>query len=286
MKNKVRVAGIQMDCKLLDKSANMQSIKDKMELVAGQGAELLIFPECIITGYIFNSLDEAIPVSETIPGPCTDEISSLCRRLNVFAVFGIIEKDKDKYYNAAAFIGPHGLIGKHRKLHLPGAGIDKFCDHGDISLRVYDTDAGRIGLGICYDGYFPEHARVLALEGAEIVALPTAWGEGFEIFPKYFVPTRAMENYVYYAAVNRVGKERGTTFIGRSKIAWWKGKFLADGKAYEEDLLCADIEPALARQKCWSDEKTWLHIIGERRPEFYGNLTVSNNPLRRRKQIK
>jgi predicted amidohydrolase len=284
MSNKVRVVGVQMDCRILDKERNLQKCLEHVDAAAQGFAQLVIFPECILTGYIFKDLAEAIPMAETIPGPATEEISERCRRLNLYVVIGLLEKDGDKYYNSAALIGPGGLVGKHRKAHLPGAGVDKFLDHGDLPFMVHKTDAGRIGLGICFDGSFPEHARVLALQGAEIVILPAAWPEGIESFPKFFVPTRAIENHVFYAAVNRVGHERGYNFIGRSKIAWWGGKFLAAGKPYLEDLLVAEIEPGLARQKRVGSGGDWVDHVAERRPEFYSAITEPNGNLPRRRR--
>ncbi|MFC1965464.1 carbon-nitrogen hydrolase family protein [Chloroflexota bacterium] len=271
MGEKIKVAGMQIDSKILDNKHNLERCIGHIRTTAGEGARLIVFPECMMTGYIFSSLDEAMPFAEPVPGPSTNEIISACRELNVYVVIGMLEKDGIRCYNTAALLGPGGLIGKHRKAHLPWVGIDRFVSHGDIPPTVYETAIGRIGMGICYDGAFPEHSRVLALKGADIVVLPTAWPEGADVVPKFYVPTRAMENHVYFIAVNRVGEERGVRFIGCSKIAWWGGRFLADGKPYEEDVLYAEIEPEASRDKkvVIVPGENELDLWVDRRPEFY-----------------
>jgi predicted amidohydrolase len=139
---------------------------------------------------------------------------------------------------------------------------------------VYNTNIGRIGLGICYDLDFPEHARALTLLGAEVIVTITNWPEGIEFIPEHMVPTRTRENCVYQIAVNRVGDERGVRFFGRSKIADYTGASMVEGRPYQEDILYAEIAPALARQKHQVIVPGELEIdtIRDRRPEFYGAL--------------
>jgi predicted amidohydrolase len=272
-KQTVKIAGVQMEPKILQKERNLARCLEFIQLTAKEGARLIIFPECALSGYIFSSLEEAMPVAEPIPGPSIDQIHALCKELQVYVVMGLLERDEDKCYNTAALLGPEGVVGKHRKVHLPCVGIDRFVEHGDIPFAVYDTMAGRIGMGICYDGIFPEHARVLALQGADLVVLPTNWPKGTQGTPKYVVPTRAIENHIFYAAVNRVGEERGITFFGRSRIAYWFG-ILADGKPNEEDILYAEIEPATAREKrlIAAPGEMEIDVIHDRRPDFYGPI--------------
>lgn len=141
----------------------------------------------------------------------------------------------------------------YRKLHLPYIGIDRFLNHGDLPLKVYDTDIGRIGLGICYDLDLSEHARTLTLLGAEVIVTITNWPEGIEFIPEHMVPTRARENHVYQIAVNRVGDERGVRFFGRSKFADCTGASIAEGMPYQEDILYAEVDPALAGKETPGD---------------------------------
>src|SRR5690606_30069026 len=112
-----------------------------------------------LSGYAYDSLEEALPVMERIPGPSTERIVECCKTFNVYTIIGMIEKDNGRCFNSAAFIGPGGLIAKYRKLHLPYMGIDRFLNNGDLPLAVYKTELGKIGIGICYDTAFPEYAR-------------------------------------------------------------------------------------------------------------------------------
>jgi predicted amidohydrolase len=268
---KVKIAGLQMDPKILEKERNLARCLELIELTAKEGARLVVLPECALTGYCFTNLEEALPVAELIPGPSTGEIMTVCCELNVYVTIGLLEKDGDRCYNTAVLLGPHGLVGKHRKLHLPYVGIDRFVDPGDLPLTVYNTEVGRIGMGICYDLMFAEHSRVLALQGADILVFPANWPQVGKVLPDYILPTRAIENHVFCVAVNRNGTERGVKFPGRSKIVHWFGRALAEGKRDEEDILYAEIEPAEARQKRYIIEsgEHEVDFINDRRPEYY-----------------
>jgi predicted amidohydrolase len=274
MRKSIKIAGMQMEPAILDKERNLTRSLELIEAAAQEGAQLVVFPECCLSGYVFSSLEEALPITETVPGPSTEKIMNSCRKLNLHVVIGLLEKDKGKYYNTSAFIGPSGLIGKYRKLHLPYIGIDRFLNHGDMPLEVYDTDIGNIGLGICYDLDFPEHSRVLTLLGAEIIVTITNWPEGIEIIPEHIIPTRVRENRVHNIAINRVGEERGVRFFGKSRIFDCTGALLAEGKPYHEDILHAEIIPAQAREKyqVMIPGELEIDIIKDRRPEFYGKL--------------
>jgi len=275
MDEKVKIAGVQMEPKLLDKERNLAKCLELIQIVTREGARLIVFPECTLTGYVFSSLEEALPVCEPIPGPSTQKIKAVCQELGVYVVVGLLEKDGNKCYNAAVLLGPEGLVGKYRKLHLPYVGIDRFLEPGDLPPTVYDTQVGRIGMGICYDLMFAEHSRVLALEGADILVFPASWPETRKVYSDYIVPTRAIENRVFCIAVNRVGAERKTEFPGGSIIAHFgfdKGMALTRGTPYEEDIIYAEIEPTEARQKHLvivpgTHEVDFIH---DRKPEFYG----------------
>ena len=274
MTRSVRVAGIQMDPKLGDVAGNLARCLVSLNAAADAGAELVVFPEAALTGYVFHTLDEAMPVAEPIPGPGTDAIADACRRRGVHVVVGLLEKDRDDYYNATALIGPAGLIGKYRKLHLPYLGVDRFVRRGNLPPAVHETGLGRIGLSICYDLDFPEYARVLALMGAQIIVTSTNWPDDIEFVPDYVVQTRARENVVNLIAVNRAGVERGVRFIGRSKVVDPRGITLVEGKHFDEDVIFAEIDPAAADQKhkVVIPGELETHMLEDRRPEFYGRL--------------
>ena len=271
----LKIAGIQMEPFIMDKERNLARCLGLMGTAAKEGARLMVFPEATLSGYVYNSLEEALPFAEPVPGPSVERIMDSCRELNVYVIVGVLEKgSQSKYYNTAVFVGPDGFIGKYRKLHLPYIGLDRFVNHGDLPLKVYDTDIGMIGLGICYDLDFPEHARALMLLGAEMIVTITNWPEGIECVPEHVVLTRARENRVYQIAVNRVGEERGVRFFGRSRFVDHTGTPIIEGKSHEEDILYAVIDPALARDKHQVMVPGELEIdtIRDRRPEFYGAL--------------
>jgi 5-aminopentanamidase len=274
MSETTKVAGVQMTPVLADSAGNLARCLELMRTAAAQGAQLIVFPEAALSGYVYGSLEEALPVAEPVPGPSTDRIADSCRELNVHVVIGMLEKDGNKCYNAAVFVGPAGLIGKHRKLHLPYVGVDRFVDRGDLPLRVYDTDLGRIGLSVCYDLDFPEQSRVLALLGADMIIAISNWPEGIEFVPEYLVHARARENMLYLLAVNRVGEERGVRFIGRSKFVDHMGMTLAEGPPYDEDIIYATLDPAAAREKhkVIIPGELEIDMLKDRRPEFYGLL--------------
>src|SRR5437868_6580790 len=169
------IAGVQMDCRLADRAANLAAIRGKLREAADHGARLVIFPECILSGYCFASAAEARPHAEPLPGPATEALADDCRRLNLFAIFGLLERDGDSLYNSAALVGPQGLIGSYRKTHLPCLGVDRCTAVGGRPYQVHDLGGLRVGMLICYDGSFPEASRVLALDGADLIALPTNW---------------------------------------------------------------------------------------------------------------
>jgi len=271
----MKVAGAQINPQILEKERNLEKCLDSIRIAAKAGAKLIVFPECALTGYCFSSRDEALSMAETIPGWSTRTIAALCKELGIYAIVGLLEKSRNRLYNAAAFLGPEGPIGKYRKTHLPYLGVDRFVDHGDRPFRVYDTPIGKVGLNICFDLRFPEPSRVMALAGAEVLVLPTNWPEGAENSPRFYVNTRASENRVNYIAVNRVGVERGFGFIGQSKIVDPDGRTLAEASRDREELIYADLNLETARDKrvIIRPGEFELPLWEERRPEFYGVIS-------------
>lgn len=272
--SKIRVAGAQMNPIIGDVAGNLARCLELLEQATGAGAQLVVFPEAALTGYVFDSLEEAIPFTETIPGPSTDAIAEACGRLGVHVVVGLLEKDGDDYFNASALIGPQGLIGKYRKLHLPYLGIDRFLRPGNLPPAVHKTTLGRIGLSICYDLDFPEYPRVLALMGAQIIVTVTNWPDDIEFVPDHVPQVRARENVVNLIAVNRTGMERRVIFIGRSMVVDQMGTKLVEGKHFDEDLIFAEIDPTAAdhKRKVVKPGELEVDHIKDRRPEFYGLL--------------
>jgi predicted amidohydrolase len=270
----MRIAAVQMDVTLADIAGNLSRMITKTRETRAAGAELTIFPECALTGYCFDSIDEARPYAESIPGPSVDKMVALCAELGGFVVFGLLEKEGARVFNALALVGPQGLIGSYRKIHLPRLGVDMYTDFGDRPFAVHEINGLRIGMNICYDGGFPESGRCLALMGADLIVLPTNWPPGAEAAADYAINTRAMENTVYYAAADRVGVERGVPFIGKSKICDPLGKTLGYADHTHEEILYADIDVSRSRNKHLIREVgvNEVNRIADRHPEMYSKL--------------
>jgi 5-aminopentanamidase len=269
-----KIAAVQMDCAFADKAKNLEAIRARLREAASNGAQLVIFPECALPGYCFESRDEAMPHAESIPGPSTLALAEVCAKLGVFAVVGSLEALGEKLFNACALIGPGGVIATYRKIHLPFLGVDRFTTPGDQPFAVHDLGGLRIGMNICYDGSFPESARCLMLLGADLIVLPTNWPTGATITAERLIPARAMENHLYYAAVNRLGTERGFHFIGMSRILGCLGEFLAVSENDEPTILYADIDPEKARNKHLNiiPGKYEVDRLKDRRPALYGPI--------------
>lgn len=269
------VAGVQMDCRLGDRAANLAKIIEGLQAAALRGARLVVFPECALTGYSYESREEALAQAEPLPGPTTDAVALACRQLGTWAVFGLLERDDaSRLFNACALVGPDGFVASYRKIHLPVLGVDRFATPGDRPFAVHDLGGLRVGLNICYDGSFPESSRILTLLGADLIVLPTNWPTGARAAACYLTPARALENHVYYLAVNRVGEERGFRFIGQSRALDYDGEILAAAGEAEE-IITATIDPEASRTKhvVVVPGKHEVNRVGHRRPEMYGPLT-------------
>jgi predicted amidohydrolase len=284
-----KIACVQMHVEIGCVESNRLRIIDRIKYAAETAsAELLVvFPECALTGYCFDSLEEAAQFAEPLDGPSSLAFAEECSQTGTYVVVGFIEKDGSKYYNSAMLVGPEGLIGGYRKVHLPFLGVDRFLAPGDRPFEVFDVPIGRIGINICYDASFPEAARTLKLLGAQLIVLPTNWPPDAWRTAEFTINARAQENHVNFAAVNRVGLERGWNFIGRSKVVDFNGDTIAEassegkenlpGWREGEKILFADLDLEKA------DENKIVNVAGsyeidrlaDRRPEFYGPITAS-----------
>jgi predicted amidohydrolase len=267
-----KIAGVQIDCRLGDRGANLACIRRRLREAAEQEARLVVFPECALTGYSFESKDEAWPHTEPLPGPATNCLAADCRQLNTWAIVGLLERDGTQLFNSCALIGPEGLAATYRKVHLPCMGVDRFATPGDRPFVVHDLGGLRVGMNICYDGSFPESARVLTLLGADLIVLPTNWTTGARA-ACHLPEARALENHVYYLAVNRAGEERGFRFVGHSRLIDYRGEALTTAGDGEE-IISAEIEPEKARDKrvVVVPGKHEVNRVGDRRPEMYKQL--------------
>jgi len=273
------VSVAQIDPKLGEKERNLDVIVGRMEEAAGLGTEIVVFPECAIPGYMYESEDEALPYAEEIPGPSTELLEREAARLGMHVVCGLLERDGDSLRNAAVLVGPEGLIGSYRKTHLPFLGVDRFAVPGG-ELPVYDTALGRIGVEICYDLRFPEVTRTLALKGADLIAHPTNFPVAARGQTELITVARAAENRIFLLTANRSGKERSGEFCGRSQIVDPSGKRLAETGETGEVLLTAEIDLEQARDKDYVVPGTYeIYLFGHRRPELYGALVEEQSAV-------
>jgi len=218
-----------------DKRANMEKIKRNIEVAAGFGSNIVVFPEMALTGYECGEecRRDNTPcrmhqdTAESIPGPATDEIARLAKQFDVYVIFGMPEQDKSNpgaRYISAPIIGPEGLIGAYRKLHLGPMPLftEDVCFTPGNELPIFETRYGPIGIQICADVWrFPEGSRILTLKGARLVINPTASraGPGRAEYIVSMTAVRATENYIYVASANMTGKGKGIEYQGHSTIA-------------------------------------------------------------------
>jgi predicted amidohydrolase len=203
-----------------------------------------------------------------------DRLAALAAEHGVALIVGTLEAEGSEVFNTALIYAEDGRRYRYRKVHLPFLGVDRFATPGPDAPAVYDLAGMRVGVLVCYDLRFPEAARICALEGADLIALPTNWPEGVQFHPGIFAPSRAAENHVYLLACDRVGDERGTTFIGRSILLDTNGKELARASDTEEETIIGEVDWELARQthhRRIPGEHEW-DTIGDRRPGLYGRL--------------
>ena len=274
---KFKVAGVQMDVEFAKPEKNLESMFSKLEETTAEGAAVTVFPECTTTGYCFESLEAAMDVAESIEGPTVNQVHERCREKQTRIVFGMLERDGDSLYNVVLLVGPDGVEDVYRKVHLPHLGVDRFTTPGNRADGVVETELGRIGLNICYDSSFPESARCLALAGADLIILPTNWPPTSGLTADVIPPARALENHVYFMAINRVGTENGFDFIGKSKICAPSGRCLATADHTREAILYADVDPVFARQKHLVNipGEHEVHRIEDRQPAVYGLIGKS-----------
>ena len=254
-----------------------------LERAASAGADLVVLPELANSGYVFNSRTEARSAAEPIPDGETAQIwRSIAADHDLYVIGGYAEQEGESLYNSAILLGPDGIIGIHRKLHLWNE--EKLWFEPGNEINVFSTEIGRIGMQICYDQWFPELTRVQARKGADIIAEPTNWvpvnetERSGQLAPdelaraNYLAVANAHMNAVWFACADRVGTERGQPFLGRSLIVDPDGNTVA-GPASQNDeelLLVENCNLMEARtKKRWTDLNT---IPGDRRTDVYGEF--------------
>lgn len=228
-------------------NANVEAAAD---LVRRHPADLLVLPEFFNTGYLFTSADEVRSMAEPVPGgPTTQFLKTLAAETGTILVAGLPESDAGKFFNTSVMVTPGGTVHTYRKTHL----FDReklFFAPGNTGFQVIDTGTVRVGMMICFDWFFPESARSLALAGAQIIAHPA--NLVLPHCPAAMI-TRCLENRLFAVTANRAGcEERGghrLQYIGNSRIIGPNGVVLAESR--EESMRCrvVDIDPTRADNK-------------------------------------
>lgn len=270
----LKLAVVQMNPNLLDTPTNLARILDFLGEGAQHGAQLIVFPECALTGYGLTP-QEAIDAAETIPGPSTEALAQACKTCGAIAQVGMLERGVGgQVYNSAALVGPQGVLAVYHKTHLPHLGVDRYAAPGGAIGPPARTALGALGQLICFDLRFPEPCRVLSLMGAQLVLVSTAWPASATLYADYLARTRAAESAIYIAAANRIGSERGMTYLGRSLIVGPDGRILAEAGREEETILYAEIDLTRSQRKrlVFVPGEYELDLFGARRPDLYGAL--------------
>ncbi len=270
----IRVSCIQFAPEIGAVADNVARASDLVRAAAGEGSRLVVLPELASTGYVFQSREEAASLAEPVPeGPTTRAWAALAAELGIHIVAGIAERGGDRLYNAAVIVGPEGYLGTYRKAHLWDQ-ENVFFARGDLGFPVFDTALGKVGVAICYDGWFPETFRRLALGGAEIVCIPTNWvpmpdqPAGEAAMANTLHRAAAHSNGIFIACADRVGTERGQPFEGQSLIIGPKGWPLA-GPASRDgtEIVSALVDLDEAGRK---DMNGFNSLLRDRRTDIYG----------------
>lgn len=249
--------------------ANLDAVEER---VLAADADLIVLPELFASGYFFDSTEQAAALAESVPdGPTTQRLHAWAQATGATVVAGLPERDGDALFNSAVVVTPNGWLGTYRKTHLfyeenqhfeSGADGFKVWTVTDRNRRSY-----RLGVMVCFDWFFPESARTLALNGADVIAHPSNL-----VLPHCptAMPIRALENGVFTVTANRVGTEsngaESLTFIGRSVICSPSAEVLASAPETEEAMIRAEIDPRVARETALNP---YNDRHRDRRPELY-----------------
>jgi predicted amidohydrolase len=243
---------------------------------ADDGAELLVFPECALTGYRYATRDAAFAAAIHGDDARLDQLARAAVAHGITVVVGFLERAGDALHNSAAILGADGAVHHARKTHLPILGADRFVMSGDRLGAVIDLPFGRLGVAICYDFRFPEVCRALALGGADVIAVPVNWSTEVARFAEHVVPTRAIENRVFVAIADRAGVVDGVTHLAASRVVDPAGVRLTAplDPALEIAVATVDVNVSDARAKStvFTPGAFEIDVFADRRPDLYGAL--------------
>jgi predicted amidohydrolase len=270
MKAKFKLALAQISSKRENKEANLQKIEKLTLRAKEQGADLAIFPELSLSGYVVR--DQLYELAETIPGPTVKKVEALAKKTGMHIIFGmpeLSEKTQATIFNTAVLVGPKGLIGKYRKMYLPTHSVfeEKRYFRPGYQAEAFQTELGQIGLCICYDIFFPEVLRLTRLKGAQLIVCISASPAVRRSYFETLTCARALENTAYLAYVNLAGVQDGLQFWGGSRLVSPSGDVLAKAKYDEEDFVICEVDYSDLRTA-----ETFIPTLRDLRPELFDQL--------------
>lgn len=267
----LKVAAAQMQVKTGQVQKNLEIITSMLFEASSHGAQLLLFPEAALTGYDFASAEEARAHALNENSEAVQKISQSCAQTRIHALVGLVEKSGEKLFNSVYLFGPDGVLGKYQKVHLPVMGVDRFVQKGSGPFALFEIHGVKVGVLICYDLNFPEAARTLALQGAELIVLATGWPQGCSFLADKMLPCRAFENRLYLLAANQVGSAGPFTFIGKSTFCAPNGKILAQATREESMIIYGEVDAREAQNKemCFLPGTYELNFFAHREPSLY-----------------
>ena len=261
----MRIGYVQVEPIFGEVERNLRHTKNMMKQ---QNADLWVLPELFATGYQFTAQEEAAALAEPIPkGSTTQALISFARKQLCHIVAGLAESHESNVYNSAVLVGPSGFLARYRKIHL-FLEEKRWFTPGDIPFPVIDIGEAKVGMMICFDHFFPEAARTLALRGAEILAHPA--NLVMPVYAQLTMRARALENGVFTITANRVGTEARSDkilhFTGESQIVSPSGDVLVRSSKDKEEARVVEIDPAAARDKSLNP---YNDRLADRRVDFY-----------------
>ena len=274
------VAALQLALNSPDEAENIGAVAALVEEAAGKGAQVVLPPELFSGPYFCKHEDEAnfALARLTAEHPSVVAMQALAAKLGVAIPTSFFERDGPHYYNSVAMIGPDGgILGTYRKSHIPdGPGNEEkfYFRPGSDGFKVWELFGARLGVGICWDQWYPEAARAMALMGADVLLYPTAIGsepqdpglDTREMWRRAMIG-HAVSNCMPVAAANRIGTEDGQTFYGHSFIADEWGDIVAGFGEEESGMLLATLDLDRAAK-----HRAGMGFFRDRRPELYSRI--------------
>ncbi len=282
-----RVGLIQMKCSA-DAKANLEHAIEMLHQASRSGAQILLLPELFLTQYFCQRCDASVfDLAESIPGPTTDRLSAVAKSLGKVIVASLFERRAaGLYHNTAVVFDADGtMLGLYRKMHIPDDPLfyeKYYFTPGDLGFKVFPTKFGKVGVLVCWDQWYPEGARLTALQGADLLVYPTAigwhpaekaqYGTAQHSAWETIQRSHAIANGIHVASINRVGHEvivgEGLEFWGGSFVSDPFGVLLAKGSHQQEEVLVTECDPARMEEV----RRNWP-FLRDRRIDAYGGLT-------------